>query len=589
MLIALAGNQNCGKTTLFNLLTGSAQHTGNFPGVTVEYHKGALRKTQNAILMDLPGVYSLTPYSAEETVTRDALLQAEGIINIVDASHLPRNLYLTLQLTELGLPMVLAVNMMDEAEKNGIYIDFSKLSAMLGIPAVAISARKNTGTEQLIHTILEQVNAGRRPVPPAPAHPGEDYLFTADRRYRYVELICQQCILRKNKRKDPTQRLDRIFMHSKVSIPIFASILLLIFYLTFGPVGGSCKQWMEHLIQSAAAHLAHSFFDLPPLLQSLIEEGIFQGVGSVLSFLPCILILFFCLSLLEDSGYLARISFLADKPMQTIGLSGRSVVPFLTGFGCSVPAAASARTMPSQRDKILTVLFLPFVSCSAKLPVYTTITSAVFPQTGFFLIFLLYLSGLLWGILNTAFSHKFLIKGQSESFVMELPPYRMPNWKTSLRFTLERAKDFMIKAFTVIFTASVIIWCMQTFTPQFQPANRFDQSILVQIGSVLSPLFAPLGFGDTKLVAALFAGLGAKEAVISTLSVLCKDLTGVFTPLSAFSFLHFVLLYMPCAAAFAAIRREIGTISALLAMIYQTALAWIISFGIYQLGLLIFS
>lgn len=587
MLIALVGNQNCGKTTLFNRLTGSAQHTGNFPGVTVEYHKGRLRGLADTVLMDLPGVYSLTPYSAEEAVTRDALSQVQGIINITDASHLPRNLYLTLQLTELGLPMVLAVNMMDEAEKRGIRIRFDRLSAMLGIPVVGVSAKKNKGTGQLIHAIQDQISSHRCPIPPAPSRPGEEYLLTADRRYRYVELLCEECIRQEPAKTDITQKLDRIFMHSAAAIPLFGTILLLIFYLTFGPVGGSCKRWMEGLVRNAASFLTGCLSDLPPLLASLLEEGIFQGVGSVLSFLPCILILFFCLSLLEDSGYLARISFLADKPMQTIGLSGRSVVPFLTGFGCSVPAAAAARTMPSQRDRILTVLFLPFVSCSAKLPVYTTLTGALFPNTGFLLIFLLYCSGLLWGVLNIAFSHKYLLRGRSESFVMELPPYRLPDWKTALRFTLERAKDFIIKAFTVIFAASVIIWCLQTFTPRFQPANRFEQSMLVQISSFLFPFFAPLGFGNTKATAALLAGLGAKEAVVSTLSVLTKDVTELFTPLSAFSFLNFVLLYMPCAAAFAAIRREIGTTSAVLAMIYQTAFAWLVSFGIYQIGLLL--
>lgn len=588
MLIALAGNQNCGKTTLFNLLTGSAQHTGNFPGVTVEYHKGTLRGIPNATLMDLPGVYSLTPYSAEETITRDALSQVQGIINIADASHLPRNLYLTLQLTELGLPMVLAVNMMDEARKKGIQIDFSKLSHMLGIPVIGVSARKNTGTKALIQAIDQQIKTNSRPLCPAPPRPGEDYLFTADRRYRYVELLCEECICQKDTSPQRTAMLDNILMHSWASIPVFAGILLFIFFLTFGPVGGSCKKGMEQLVQFLSDLLTQSLSGLPPLLHSLITDGILQGVGGVLSFLPCILILFFCLSLLEDSGYLARISFLADKPMQTIGLSGRSVVPFLIGFGCSVPAAAAARTMPSQRDKILTILFLPFVSCSAKLPVYTTITSALFPKTGFILIFLLYLSGLFWGVLNTAFSHRYLFREQSESFVMELPPYRLPAWKTSLRYTLERAKDFIVKAFTIIFAASVIIWCLQTFTPHFQPANRFEQSMLVRISSVISPLFAPLGFGNTQTTAALLAGLGAKEAVVSTLFVLTKEIAGLFTPLSAFSFLHFVLLYMPCAAAFAAIRREIGTTSAVLAMIYQTAFAWLVSFGIYQIGLVLF-
>ena len=582
MLIALTGNQNCGKTTLFNRLTGATDHTGNFPGVTVEYSAGALQGAQNITIMDLPGTYSLTPYSPEEAAAKEALLQADAMVNLVDAGNLSRNLYLTLQLTELQRPMILAVNMMDEANRQGIHIDLSCLAEHLKIPVIGISAKKGDGISHLISSICGNQFAVPRLM--APARHREDYLQTAQRRYKTVEQLCNSCLPLSTKKTDSSQKLDRIMLHPLFSLPLFSGILLGIFFLTFGPFGNSCKEMTEQQILRLGAFLAEQLSNLPPLLHSLLVEGIFQGVGSVLSFLPCICILFFCFSLLEDSGYLARISFLADKPMQAVGLSGRSVIPFLTGFGCTVPAAAAARTLPSRRERILTVLFLPFVSCSAKLPVYTVITDAFFPHTGFMLIFLLYTSGLLWGVLSTAFTHRFLLSAPSESFVLELPPYRVPDWKTVFRCTLRRAADFIEKAFTVIFLASMLIWFCRTFTPALQPVNRFEHSILITAGNRLASLFAPLGFGSSEAAAALLAGLGAKEAVISTLSILCREITDLFTPLSAFSFLTFVLLYMPCAAAFAAIKREIGFLSALLAMIYQTAFAWIITFLVYQIG-----
>lgn len=582
MLIALTGNQNCGKTTLFNRLTGATGHTGNFPGVTVEYSAGALRGAQNITIMDLPGTYSLTPYSPEEAAAKEALLQADAIINLVDAGNLPRNLYLTLQLTELQHPMILVVNMMDEANRRGIHIDLPRLSERLKIPVIGISAKKGDGIPHLISSIRKNQFAVPRSL--APARHGEDYLQTAQRRYKMVEQLCNSCLFLPSEKFLLSQKLDRIALHPFYSLPLFFGILLGIFFLTFGPFGNSCKEMTEQQILRLGIFLTEHLSNLPPLLHSLLVDGIFRGVGSVLSFLPCICILFFCFSLLEDSGYLARISFLADKPMQAIGLSGRSVIPFLTGFGCTVPAAAAARTLPSQREKILTVLFLPFVSCSAKLPVYTVITDAIFPHNGYLLIFLLYSSGLLWGVLNAAFTHRFLLSAPSESFVLELPPYRMPDWKTTLRCTLRRAADFIEKAFTVIFLASMLIWFCRTFTPTLQPVNRFEHSILITAGKHLANLFAPLGFGSPETAAALLAGLGAKEAVISTLSILCREIADLFTPLSAFAFLTFVLLYMPCAAAFAAIKREIGFLSALLAMIYQTAFAWIISFLVYQIG-----
>ena len=580
MLIALAGNANSGKTTLFNALTGASAHVGNFPGVTVEYRRGQVTWNPSLTVLDLPGIYSLTPYSEEEEVAKRALQKVEGIINVADACNLPRHLYLTLQLTELGIPAVLAINMMDEATH--LQIDCSKLTKLLGLPVIGISARKKQGLREVTECLTQQIEKGVCPRCPAPALTGEEYLVSADRRYRYIETLCRECIRQTGKETTKTERLDRLLLHSKLSFPVLFSVLFLLFFIPFGPLGTGLQKGTEAII----THLSQINFPFLPLwFQSFLQKGIFGGVGSVLSFFPCVFLLFFCLSLLEDSGYLARISFLADRPLQTIGLSGRSAVPFLTGFGCTVPAVAAAKTMPSQRDKILTVLYLPFVSCSAKLPIFTFITGALFPETGFFIIFLLYLSGILWGVLNTAFSHKFLVRGASESFVLELPHYRFPDLKQSLRYTLQRSGEFIKKTVTVIFLASVFIWVLQYFTPQGGPAAEFHQSILFSLGKRLSPLFTPLGFGTPEAASALLAGVGAKEAVISTLRVLTKDVSSLFSPLSAFSFLHFVLLYMPCAAAFAAIRRELGTVSATLAFVYQTAFAWLISFGIYQLGL----
>ncbi len=579
MVIALAGNANSGKTTLFNALTGASAHVGNFPGVTVEYRQGQVTWSPSLTLLDLPGVYSLTPYSEEEEVTKKALQKVQGIINVADASNLPRNLYLTLQLTELGIPTVLAINMMDEATH--LQIDCSKLTKLLGVPVIGISARKKEGLRELTQLLTQQMEQKVRPRCPVPPVRGEEYVISADRRYRYIETLCRECIRQTNKKRT-TEKLDRLLLHSKCSFPVLFGVLLLLFFIPFGPLGTWLQKGTEAII-TQVSQIPFPFF--PPWFQSFLQDGIFRGVGSVLSFFPCILLLFFCLSLLEDSGYLARISFLADRPLQTIGLSGRSAVPFLTGFGCTVPAVAAAKTMPSQRDKLLTVLCLPFASCSAKLPVYTFVTGALFPGSGFLIIFLLYLSGILWGIINTAFSHKFLVRGESESFVMELPRYRFPNWKQSLKYTLQQSGEFIKKAFTVIFLASVLIWVLQYFSPQGNTAEEFQQSILFCLGKRIAPLFSPLGFGTPEAASALLAGLGAKEAVISTLSVLTKDVTSLFSPLSAFSFLHFVLLYMPCAAAFAAVRRELGTVSATLAFVYQTAFAWLVSFGIYQLGL----
>lgn len=581
MIIGLAGNQNCGKTTLFNGLTGASARIGNFPGVTVEYQTGQVKGRPSVTVMDLPGVYSLTPYSQEEEVTGQALQKVDGMINVVDATNLPRNLYLTLQLTELGIPMVLALNMMDEVGDNAI--DCGKLSKELHIPVIGISSRKKQGLQELMTAVCQQVESGAVTRPVVPVRRGDTYLQTARRRYEYIEWLCRECIRPVANKKTTTQRADALLLHSKGALPLCGGVLFLLFFLAFGPLAKAGQDWLEQGFWWLGEWILKMGLSAP--LDSLVREGILRGVGSVLSFLPSIFLLFFGLSLLEDSGYLARMTFLADKPMQTIGLSGRAVVPCLTGFGCTVGAVSAAKTMPSQRDKWLTVLFLPFVSCSAKLPVYTVVTQGVFPRFGFLVILLLYLSGILWGVLNTAFSHEFLMRGKSESFVMELPAYRMPDGRYCLRYALLRCGEFIKKAFTVIFLASLLIWGFQHLTLTGSFTFSFDQSILMRWGQAVAPFFEPLGFGNAQTAAALLAGLGAKEAVVSTLSVLTSNISALFTPLSAFSFLNFVLLYMPCMASFAAVRRELGTTSAVLAFLYQTGFAWLVSFGIYQIGI----
>lgn len=578
MLIGMVGNANSGKTTLFNRLTGANAHIGNFPGVTVEYKEGRMKHYSETRIMDLPGIYSLTPYSEEEQVTKKAIRQADCILNVVDACHLPKNLYLTLQLTELKIPMVIAVNMVDEAKH--ITIDYSLLSSLLGIPVIPVSARKNIGIGELEKAIKQQMKAPRLPSCPVLPLSKDTYLQTAQRRYRYIERLCRQCITQQKKKAKTSSSLDKLLLHSPFSFPILATVILVLLYLPFGYPG----QWAKSLVEQGLAWISASLpSHLFPWLESLLKEGIFMGLGSVFSFFPSVFLLFLGISLLEDSGYLARISFLADKPFQTIGLSGRSVLPLLTGFGCTVPAVSSAKILPSQRDKLLTLLFLPFVSCSAKLPVYTILTTALFPSFGFLLIFLLYLCGILWGVLNTAFSNKYLMKGASESFVMELPPYRFPDILHCIRYALMQTGEFLKKILSVIFLSCLCIWALQYFTPSLTPAFTPEDSILVKAATLIAPFFSPLGFGTPEATASLLAGLGAKEAVVSTLSILTKE-TLPFSPLSAFSFLHFVLLYAPCIATFAAMRKELGTLSAFLLFVYQTAFAWLVSFGIYQIG-----
>ncbi|MEA4989193.1 MAG: ferrous iron transport protein B [Anaerovorax sp.] len=666
--IALIGNPNCGKTTLFNQLTGSNQHVGNFPGVTVEKKEGSIRKHKGVTVIDLPGIYSLSPYTAEEVVTRDYLLQEKPdcIINIIDATSIERNLYLTLQLMELDLPMVLALNMMDEVRASGASIDISKLQEELGIPVVPISASKNEGTEELtlrtikiaeqqqrpkkldfckgyVHTAIHSIAhlivdeakeaglplrfaatkmvEGDEPVMTALklmepeidiighiVDDMESHLNTdreaamADMRYAYIEKVCAATIVKAGETKEHLRsvKIDNILTHKYFAIPIFLGIMLLVFWLTFGLFGAALSKLLAMGIDefTALTSQAMQSAGVSPALHSLVIDGVFVGVGSVLSFLPTIVILFCFLSILEDSGYMARVAFVMDKLLRKIGLSGRSFVPMLIGFGCSVPAIMATRTLPSERDRKMTILLTPFMSCSAKLPIYATFTSAFFSEYKALVMFSLYVMGIIVGILYGLFLQKTIYKGKPVPFVMELPSYRFPAPKTVLLHMWEKAKDFLIKAFTIIFIATIIIWVLQSFDFGFNMVTDSQNSMLASLGKLIAPIFKPLGFADWRAATALITGLTAKEAVISTFAVLMNAsdtsavismLSEVFTPLQAFSFLTFCLLYMPCVAAMAAVKREMGGYRiALAAMTFQTIIAWISAFVVYQVGLFIF-
>lgn len=668
VVIALAGNQNCGKTTLFNALTGSNQHVGNFPGVTVEKKMGVIKKFKEASLVDLPGIYSLSPYTSEEVVTRDFILKDQPalIVNIVDATNIERNLYLSLQLMELNTPMVIALNMMDEVIESGNSIDVEKLSRHLQIPVVPISASKNEGIEELIRVMKKEIKdqeqavhldfckgevhraihsiahiiedhaaaanyptrfaatklvEGDEPMQQALAlHQDdldiiekivksmEDALGTdreaalADMRYTYIEELVKDCVV---KHHDSTaqmrsEKIDHFLTHKYLGIPIFILIMLCIFYLTFGPIGGTLQGWMEELIAFAIDGLGGVLAGLgvSDWLQALIIDGICNGVGSVLSFLPVIVTLFFFLSLLEDSGYMARVAFVMDKLLRKIGLSGKSFVPMLIGFGCSVPAIMSARTLSSERDRKMTIVVTPFMSCSAKLPIYGMITAAFFPEHTALILIAVYLIGILVAILSALLLKSTIFQGESVPFVMELPAYRIPSGKSVVLHMWEKAKDFLRKAFTIIFVASIVIWFLQSFNFAFEFVEDSSTSMLASIGTVISHVFAPLGFQDWRASTALVTGITAKESVVSTLSVLTNAtsdaglsavLQTIFTPVSAFAYLCFTVLYMPCIAAFAATRRELGSMKqALAAVAYQTGVAYIVALLIYQLGTMIF-
>lgn len=664
VLIALAGNQNCGKTTLFNALTGSNQHVGNFPGVTVEKKMGAIKKFKEASLVDLPGIYSLSPYTSEEVVTRDFILKDHPalIVNIVDATNIERNLYLSLQLMELNTPMVIALNMMDEVIESGNSIDVEKLSRHLSIPVVPISASKNEGIDELIRVIKKEIKDNEQAVHldfckgevhraihsiahiiedhaneagyptrfaatklvegDAPMQQAlhlhqddldiiekivesmEDALGTdreaalADMRYSYIEELVADCVV---KHHDSTaqirsEKIDHWLTHKYFGIPIFILIMLCIFYLTFGPIGGTLQGWMEELIAMGTDALSQllTTIHVSDWLHALIIDGICNGVGSVLSFLPVIVTLFFFLSLLEDSGYMARVAFVMDKLLRKIGLSGKSFVPMLIGFGCSVPAIMSARTLSSERDRKMTIVVTPFMSCSAKLPIYGMITAAFFPTHTALILISVYIIGIIVAILSAILLKSTIFKGESVPFVMELPSYRIPASKSVILHMWEKAKDFLRKAFTIIFVASIIIWFLQSFNFAFDFVSDSSQSILASIGTWLSHIFAPLGFQDWRASTALVTGITAKESVVSTLSVLTNTtsdaglsvaLQSIFTPLSAFAFLCFTVLYMPCVAAFAATRRELGSLKQALATVaFQTGVAYLVALLVFQVG-----
>lgn len=663
VLIALAGNQNCGKTTLFNALTGSNQHVGNFPGVTVEKKEGRIRNEPQMSLVDLPGIYSLSPYTSEEVVTRDFILNEhpDVIINIIDATNIERNLYLSLQLMELERPMVIALNMMDEVSRSGNHIDVGKLSSLLQLPIVPISASHREGLADLldavkevlvhprtanldfckgavhraIHSIMHIIedHTQQQGVPKRFAasrlvegdeliqkrlsiHASDLHIIDhivrqmeeevdtdreaamADMRYTFIEELVAQCVTKRNETKEQirSQKLDRWLTHKYLGIPIFLCIMLFIFYLTFVPIGGTLQSLLESLIDQGIAWLDRflSVSEVSPWLHDLLIDGVCAGVGSVLSFLPLIVILFFFLSLLEDSGYMARVAYIMDKALRKIGLSGKSFVPMLIGFGCSVPAIMASRTLSSDRDRKMTIILTPFMSCSAKLPIYGMITAAFFTRSSALVMMSVYLLGIAVAILSGLIMKKTMFSGNPIPFVMELPAYRIPSLQSVLLHMWEKAKDFLHKAFTIILGATIIIWFLQSYDFSFHGVGDASQSMLAQIGNMLAPLFEPLGFGDWRASSALITGITAKESVVSTLSILTNAnsdaglsaaLMTMFTPAAAYAFLCFTVLYMPCVAAFAATKRELGSLKqALGAVLFQTAVAYAVAFFVYQIG-----
>ena len=664
MLLALVGNQNCGKTTLFNQLTGSNQHVRNFPGVTIEHKIGQIIGWKNYDLVDLPGIYSIRPYSGEEKVSRDFIIERkpDAIINIVDATNIERNLYLTLQLIEMGKPMVLALNMMDELLGNHGSVDIQKLSDRLGIPVVPIAAAKNDGVDELMRVVAETAENAVKPrridfCSAGPvhrcihtvSHVVEDHAdkigvpsrFAATRvieedaeiisalklsdnelelighavlemeneggldrnaalaemRYRFIEAVCSECVIKAQESKEMLRsvKIDKVLTNKYLAIPMFIAIMGFIFWMTFSVLG----KWLSDLLAlgidevTALVDNALTAYGLNPVVHSLVIDGVFAGVGSMLSFLPIIVVLFFFLAILEDTGYMSRVAFVMDKLLRRIGLSGRSFVPMLIGFGCSVPAIMATRTLSSERDRKMTMLLIPFMSCSAKIPIYAVFTAAFFPDHGGLVMTCLYVFGMLVGIIAAKVLSKTAFTGKPVPFVMELPNYRMPSLKSVLLLMWEKAWDFIRRAFTVIFAATIVIWFLQHFDVRLNVVGEGStDSLLAIIGTWIAPVFAPLGFGDWRVATALLTGLMAKEAVISTLGVLMNvganlgsaALGGLFTLPSAVSFLVFCLLYTPCVAALAALRRELGSgVKTVLVMISQCCVAWLAAFCVYAL------
>ena len=664
LTFALAGNQNSGKTTLFNQLTGSNQHVGNFPGVTVDRKDGVIRGHKDTLVTDLPGIYSMSPYTSEEVVSRQFILdeKPKGIINIVDATNIERNLYLTLQLLTLNIPMVVALNMMDEVQSNGGSVNVNRMEQLLGVPVIPISAAKNEGIDELVSHALHVAKYQEKPLRQDFCDPGEkngavhrsihavmhliedhseesgipirfaatkliegdksviDALkldqneqetvehivkqmekesgldrsaAIADMRFNFIEKVVASSVIKPKKSKEQTRssQIDKILTGKYTAIPMFILIMALIFYLTFNVIGGTLQNLLDTGITalSNAAENAMNAAGVNSVLVSLVINGVFNGVGSVLSFLPIIVTLFFFLSLLEDSGYMARIAFVMDKILRKLGLSGRSIVPMLIGFGCSVPAVMSSRTLPSERDRKLTVIMIPFMSCSAKLPIYSFFISAFFPGHGAIVMLLLYFTGIAVGILTAVISKNTRYKGEAVPFVMELPTYRMPRPKNVGQLLWEKSKDFIQRAFTVIFIASIVIWFFQTFSPSFAMVSDSSQSMLAMLAGFLAPIFAPLGFGDWRMVTALISGFLAKESVVSTLGILFGSVAALqqtLTPATAASFLVFCLLYTPCVAAIASIRRELGRRWAFQIVIFQCVVAWVCAFIVHLVTLL---
>ena len=663
LTFALAGNQNCGKTTLFNQLTGANQHVGNFPGVTVDRKSGSIRGHGETLVTALPGIYSLSPYTSEEIVSRQFILHEHptGIINIVDATNIERNLYLTMQLMELDVPMVLALNMMDEVRGNGGSIHINRMEELLGIPVVPISAAKNEGVEELVnhalHVAQYQERPGRTDFCDKKDHNGavhrclhgimhlvEDHAKAAgiplrfaasklvegdplvfdalrlsqneqemlehiisqmeeergldraaaiaDMRFSFLQKLCDQTVVRprESKEHERSRRIDAFLTGKYTAIPAFVGIMALVFFLTFNVIGA----WFQALLEGGISWLtvwvdeALTAWGVNAVLHSLVIDGIFNGVGSVLSFVPIIVTLFFFLSLLEDSGYMARVAFVMDKLLRKIGLSGRSIVPMLIGFGCTVPGVMASRTLPSERDRKMTILLTPFMSCSAKLPIYGFFTAAFFPGRGGLIMVALYFLGILVGILMALLSKRTIFKGEAVPFVMELPNYRMPGIQNVAHLLWDKAKDFLQRAFTVIFLATIVVWFLQTFDFQLNVVADSQNSILAVIAGAISPLFVPLGFGDWRVSTALIAGFMAKESVVSTLSVLfgsTEQLLVALTPLAVASLLVFCLLYTPCVAAIASIRRELGGKWAVGVVVGQCVIAWVCALLVRGLGL----
>lgn len=665
MIFALAGNQNCGKTTLFNALTGSNQHVGNFPGVTVDQKSGTIKGVKDCSVVDLPGIYSLRPYTQEEIVTRDFIIDGkpDGIINIVDATNIERNLYLTLQLLELRVPMVLALNMMDEVRANGGTVDVHKMSQALGIPVVPISAAKGEGISELIDKAVQTAKTRTLPVvsdfcdDASPVHrcihavihliqdhadnvgiparfcavkliegdkemekrleldKNETELLEhcvvemedatgfdrnealADMRYAFIEKVTQCAVVKCHESREHSRsvKIDRVLTGKYTALPVFFAVMLLVFWLTFDVIGQRLSDLLSLGIDalSAAADRGLTAYGINPVVHSLIIDGIFTGVGSVLSFLPIIVTLFFFLSILEDTGYMARIAFVMDKLLRHIGLSGRSFVPMLIGFGCTVPAIMATRTVSSDRDRKMTILLTPYMSCSAKIPIYAVFSAAFFPKHAALVMIGLYVTGIILGIIVALILKNTAFRGNPVPFVMELPNYRLPSFKSVMLLLWEKARDFLERAFTVIFVASIVIWFLRTFDTKLNVVEDSSQSLLALVGRFIAPAFAPLGFGDWRAVTSLISGFTAKEAVVSTMAVLMGTsvnelggaLSSLFTPLSALSFLVFTLLYTPCVAAIATVRRELHSRGATLGVVLmQCGVAYLAALAVWQIG-----